>query len=41
MMRAMSDLARATKTSGTMAVISIIETTTIAITVPAGPGGRD
>lgn len=41
MMRAMSDSGRLSKTSGTMAVISIIETTTITITVPAGPGGCD
>ena len=39
MMRAMSDFGGATKTSGTMGVFSITETTTI--TVPAGPGGRD
>ena len=41
MMRAMSDSGRLSKTSGTMAVISMTETITITITVPAGSGGRD
>jgi hypothetical protein len=49
MMRTMSDFGRTTMTGGTMAVItggtmaviSIIGITTITITMPAGPGGRD
>jgi hypothetical protein len=41
MMRTMSDSRRLTTTSGTMAVISVTGITTITITVPAGPGGRD
>jgi hypothetical protein len=39
MMRAMSDFARAAKTSCKTAVISITGITTIIL--PAGPGGRD
>jgi hypothetical protein len=41
MMRTMSNFGRTTMTGGTMAVISIIGITTITITMPAGPGGRD